>query len=253
MVRSVADGSIRPRASLPQAACPLEGGRPPSAPVGVSVAFLIGFLARRRPAPEAPPERLATRGVATALKRSRHEAGEVGPCAGELAGETHFITGGVLTGAAAVYVSHAWDASFPDLVACLAADAAGDMDRLYAVDMFATDLQAPEEDPVQSVQRAVTGAKDVLLVLDAEALALGRAWVLFEALLAVAAGKLRVRCSAPAGFGASRQALDQWEARIDAADWMLAQTTRRSDEKRLRSFAEKAWEVGAKSTESRLA
>jgi len=121
------------------------------------------------------------------------------------------------------------------------------------VDVFTADLHAAVEDPVTEVQRSIAGAGDVLLVLDAEARALGRVWVLFEALLAVAAGKLRVRCSAPGGFGASEEDISAWEDRIDAADWVLAQATRRTDERRLRAYADKAWESGARGLEQRLA
>jgi len=222
-------------------------------PPGVSAAFLVGFLAQHRPGPEAPPEAPTTRGAAAALQRRRQEEGAAGAYVDSLAGETHFVTGGKLVGRAEIHVAHAWDASFAELVGCVATDAGGEMDRTYFLDLFALDLRAPAEDPVADAQRAVAVAREVLLVLDAEALALGRLWVLFEALLALAAGKLRVGSSAPGGFGATEAALRAWEARIDRADWVLSEATRKTDERRLRAFAQRTWESGGKSLEQRLA
>jgi len=114
-------------------------------------------------------------------------------------------------------------------------------------------LQSPPEDPVVAVQSVVARTREVLLVLDAEGKALSRLWVLFEALLAFGAGKLRIRSSAPQGFGASEKELLQWEERIDAIDWILAKATRRADEDRLRAFAKRTWDAGGKGMERRQA
>jgi len=76
---------------------------------------------------------------------------------------------------------------------------------------------------------------------------------LFEALLALDAGKLRVCCSAPGGYGVSEEALRQWQGRIDAIDWVLAETTRKCDDKRLRAQADRLWELQGKGIERLLA
>jgi len=99
----------------------------------------------------------------------------------------------------------------------------------------------------------VAGADTVLLLVDGAGEALQRLWVVFEAVLALQAGKLDVRCTAAGGFGDSEADLKAWETRIDAADWVLAETSRKCDEKQLRSFAEREWEIGGKGVERMLA
>jgi hypothetical protein len=121
------------------------------------------------------------------------------------------------------------------------------------VDVFGIDLQSPPEDPVAFVQQLVAVVDEVLLVVDLEGKALRRLWVVFEVLLAFHAGKLRVRCASSNGFGSSEAALKTWEAHLDAADWALADTTRKSDEKRLKAYAERVWESGGKSMERTMA
>lgn len=187
------------------------------------------------------------------LKRRMQEAGDSGPYAETLIGETHYLTDGDLAGPSAVHVVHAWDANLRDLAECLVQHSCGDLDRRYAVDVFTTDLLVPAEDPVAVIQASIAGASHVLLVLDAEGLAFRRLFVLFEALLAQTAGKLSVSCSAPGGFGCSEESLRLWESRFDAADWETSETTRKSDGKRIRAFADKAWEVGGKGIERMLA
>lgn len=225
----------------------------PSRLLGVSCACLLSFLSDDPPDPDAPPERYTTRGVAAALKRRHREAGAEGSFAAALAGQEHFITGGAMSGDAAVHVVHAWDADFRTLVECISLDCGGDLDRCYAIDLFTENLLAPTEDPVAAIQNAVAVTPHVLLVLDADAKVFSRLFVLVEALLAMEAGKLRVRCSGPQGFGSSEAALNLWEARIDAANWGLAETTRQSDSKRLRTFADKRWETGGRGIERMMA
>lgn len=169
-----------------------------------------------------------------------------------LAGTKHFVTEGLLCGPAAVHVAHAWDSNFRDLVNSLVADSRGDLDKRYALDVFCADMHAPSDDPVGTVQGLVAAASEVLLLLDGEGKALSRLWVLFEVLLGFAAGKLRLRCSAAGGFGSSQEALKGWEAKIDGVDWVLAEATRKSDEKRLRGFVEREWEAFGRGIERRL-
>jgi len=231
-----------------------EKGPPP--PTGVSVAHMLWFLSEQKAPDDAPPERSSTRWAAQALRKGRQEEDLTGSVADDLLAEgaTSFATGAVLAGAVRTHVAHAWDASLADLVDCLAKDSGGDLDRRYSLDVFTADLLAPPDDPPAAVHRTVAAAKEVLLVLDAEGVALKRLWVLFEALLAVAVdGKLRVRCSAPKGYGDSEEALRSWEARIDAVDWVLATATRKTDDKRLRNFAERNWEMNGKGVERMLA
>jgi len=187
------------------------------------------------------------------LKREAQETGWEGAHLDRFEGERHFVTGGALCGPAPIYVAHAWDASFSDLAACLLRDAAGELDARYSIDLFSTDLISPPDDPVVVAQAAIAGAREVLLVLDAEGIALKRLWVLFESMVALEKGKLRVRCSAPGGFGDTEAALREWTGRIDALDWVLSEATRKSDEKRLRWFAERTWEMHGKGIERVLA
>lgn len=96
-----------------------------------------------------------------------------------------------------------------------------------------------------TVQASVAAAKELLLVIDSEGLALQRLWVLFEVMLAVAHGKkLRIRCSGSDGFGTSEPDLRRWEARIDMADWSQASCSSKADEQRLRATAQRLWEAG---------
>jgi hypothetical protein len=152
-----------------------------------------------------------------------------------------------------VYLVHAWDADFQQLVEALVADAAGDLDKKYLIDVFGADLHSPLDDPVAAVRRLLAGADEVLLLIDNEGQALQRLWVIFEAFQGFEMGKLRLRCTAPGGFGATEADLNAWDARIDAADWALADVSRKCDEKRLRVYAEKTWETNGKGTERILA
>eukprot|EP00971_Amphidinium_carterae_P255966 5082197-Amphidinium_carterae.1 len=154
---------------------------------------------------------------------------------------------------ASTHVAHAWDGKFEDLVNCLLKDSGGDLAKSYAVDVFTTRLTATLDDPVGAVRDSVFGASEVLLVLDAEGLALRRLFVLFEVMLAHACGKLRVTCSAPGGWGSTQQELKRWEERIDAMDWVLAETTRKADDRRLRAASERLWEKVGKDAERLLA
>mmetsp|Transcript_47043 Transcript_47043/g.131126 ORF Transcript_47043/g.131126 Transcript_47043/m.131126 type:complete len:455 (-) Transcript_47043:18-1382(-) len=228
----------------------------PPAPraLGVSAAFLYTFMSGHRPSPEVPPEGQTTRAAALALKRRMEAAGERGAFANRLHDEMHFVTGGQVIGRASVHVAHAWGSRFEDIVEAVVADANGNYDTYYAFDVLNADLHDTASDPVVAVQQAVGGAAEILLVLDSEARGLSRLWVLFEAMLAMSIGKkLRVRCASQGGFGASEMALEQWEARIDAADWVLAEATRKSDEKRIRGFVGRSWEQNGKGTERMLA
>lgn len=224
-----------------------------AAPVGVSVAFLMSYVSNHGLNLDAPPPGDTTRAVAQALKRLLKQKNEIGPHTRTLAEQTHSVTGGSLAGSTSVHVAHAWDSDFNGLVDTLVKDAAGDLDKTYWVDVFCTDLHSAPEDPVAFVQQLVVGADDVLLVIDPEGEALRRLWVVFEALLAFHAGKLRVRCASPDGFGSSEAALKRWETYLDAADWATSDVSRKSDEKRLKAYAEKAWDSGAKSIERTLA
>jgi hypothetical protein len=224
-----------------------------SAPIGVSVAFLMSFAARYGSQPDASSSENTTRAIAQSLKRRQQQASELGPHTKALAGQDHPVTGGSLSGCTSAYVAHAWDSDFSGLVDALVVDAAGDLDKTYWVDVFGTDLQYLPEDPVAFVQQLVAGSDEVLLVVDPEGEALRRLWVVFEALLAFHAGKLRVRCASSDGFGSSVAALKTWEAHIDAADWALADVTRKCDEKRLKAYAERVWNSGGKSIERTMA
>lgn len=168
-----------------------------------------------------------------------------------LAGERYFLTDGLLCGPSQTWVAHAWDMEFKLLTTALENDAKGDFDRRYTLDLFGVDLHAACADPVAAVKAGISRCSEVLLVLDAEACVLGRLWVLFEVLLAMDACKLRSCCAAPGGFGSSEGAVRAWETRIDQIDWVQARATRRSDERRLRQYADKVWEP-AKGVESLL-
>lgn len=209
--------------------------------------------------------------MAAALRKQRQDLGEEAVLgAADLAErqESHELTGAAAAGPAATHVVHAWDADFSELVDSLSKDAGSDFDRLYSLDLFgpahlpppssdspssASNTAGAGEDPVATVQALVNGSKDVLLVLDTQAKALERLWVIFEALLAVPAGKLRIRSANPDGFGKSKRDILQWEARIDAIDWGVADTTRKNDEKRIRAFADRVWEAHGSGVERMLA
>jgi hypothetical protein len=222
---------------------------------GVSIACMLSFLIKYCPQIDdsSDSQRHTTRDVARGLKRRMKDADESGPHVDSLVGQQHLVTGGDVTGRAGVYVAHSWDSNFHELVEALVSNAQGDLDKRYFIDVFSNDLHTIDDDPVATVQRHVAAADTVLLVLDTEGETLRRLWVVFEALLAFQAGKLHVRCTAPDGFGASEAALRDWEGRIDRADWALAECSRKSDDKRLRAFAEKEWEVGGKGVERMLA
>merc|ERR1719440_218602 len=186
-------------------------------------------------------------------RRRMHEAGETGSYADSLMEEKHPVTKGALVGSPEVYVAHAWDSGFQSMVEALVSFSQGELDKRYMVDVFSADLFSPPQDPVTTVMNNVTNADTVLLLVDAEGAALRRLWVILDALLASQAGNLKVRCTAPGGFGSSEKALKTWEALIDRADWGLAETSRKADEKRLRAFAEQEWETRGKGVERVLA
>eukprot|EP00928_Gymnodinium_smaydae_P042402 TRINITY_DN28563_c0_g1_i1.p1 TRINITY_DN28563_c0_g1~~TRINITY_DN28563_c0_g1_i1.p1 ORF type:complete len:494 (-),score=119.33 TRINITY_DN28563_c0_g1_i1:14-1495(-) len=220
---------------------------------GVSAAFLMHYRAQNAPLEEASAEQRTTRAAAGRLRRRPRADEEKGAFCETLEGETHFLTGGSMTGRAAVHVAHAWDANFSELIDCIVQDADLNLDRLYNVDMFTTDLQDGPDDPVAVVTTTIKKAGVVLLVLDAAGLALTRLWVLFEAMLALACGtELRVRSSSPNSFGADENSLRQWEEHIDAADWGMAEITRKADSKRVRGFAERNWDMKGRSSEQLL-
>mmetsp|Transcript_70573 Transcript_70573/g.132058 ORF Transcript_70573/g.132058 Transcript_70573/m.132058 type:complete len:442 (+) Transcript_70573:49-1374(+) len=257
----------------------------PARPSGVSTAFLVSFLGEEvpkcRPLPPQQAQQIqqlqkqqqhplwlddakveevvTTRAVAVELKRRQQQVGERPGSAGGLShvetleGQPHWLTGERMVAPASTHVAHAWDAKFEDLVNCLLQDSGGDLAKSYAVDVFTTRLTASLDDPVGAVRDSVFGASEVLLVLDAEGLALRRLFVLFEVMLAHACGKLRVTCSAPGGWGVTEQALRKWEERIDAIDWVLAETTRKADDRRLRAASERLWEKVGKDAERLLA
>lgn len=253
---------IRASASpSPAPAVPARLPRPRLPPAGVSAACLLAFLSDSSPSRPSADQggghtAFSTRRAVAEIKRQRKEEseGRAGASyADGVRGQTHYVTDGDLTGPAAVHVVHAWDADLRDLVECLVQHSGGDLDQRYAVDAFTTDLFVPAEDPVAAVQASIAGASHVLLVLDAEGIAFRRLFVLFEALLAQTAGKLSVACSASGGFGCSEEALRLWEKRLDGGDWESAETTRKSDDKRIRAFADKTWETGGKGIERMLA
>eukprot|EP00747_Dinoflagellata_sp_TGD_P167129 gnl/TRDRNA2_/TRDRNA2_191047_c0_seq1.p1 gnl/TRDRNA2_/TRDRNA2_191047_c0~~gnl/TRDRNA2_/TRDRNA2_191047_c0_seq1.p1 ORF type:complete len:513 (+),score=93.24 gnl/TRDRNA2_/TRDRNA2_191047_c0_seq1:63-1601(+) len=227
--------------------------------IGVSAAYLVSYLAEHSPGDDAPPEKTSTRAFACSLKRRMAEGdfSEEGAFADHLAqsGETHFVTGSAVAGPTAVHVAHAWDANFRRLVDTIARDAAergaDGLDQCYWLDVFGMDLRAtPSTEPAENVRRRIAAADEVLLVLDADGHAFKRLFVLLEAMLASAAGKLKVRCSSKDSFGCSLESLRRWEDLIDTCDWGLAQTARNADDKRLRRFAQSEWEVKGKGIEN---
>jgi len=283
MSRSSSEGALgKPRSAAPRqrvdAALPrLPSASQVGAPPGVSTAFLVSFMVDYRPPKDAPPERRSTRAMAAALRRRRQEEGDeavLGAVTLAQNEELHPLTGKPVAGSAQTHVAHAWEADFSELVDCLVKDAGCDFDRRYHLDVFGADhLPAPDssprtesapskpaaqsqasgDDPVASVQGIITGAKEVLLVLDTEVKALGRLWVLFEAMMALPTGKLRIRSADPKGFGSSEADVLKWEERIDAVDWSLADCTRKTDERRLKSFEQRVWETHGSGTEKLLA
>lgn len=243
--KAASEGSLRPRivrrttslSRLPRARGVADSS------VGVSVAFLTEFAARRDATDIAALESQTTRYVASAIQRTSQEKGISGPYVNQLEGQDHIVTGGALIGPSAVHVAHAWDANFSELVVALQKDAEGEFDRRYTIDVFCFDLHSSTDDPASETQDAIAGVPEVLLLLGNDEQALSRLWVLFEALLAMEAGKLRVRCTSPSGFGDSVVDFHRWQASIDAVDWVLAQSTRKADDKRLRGFVDRVWEM----------
>jgi len=227
---------------------------PPPQAHGVSAAFLCTHMVEHRQSADAPEDQHTTRWLAENLKRRMQSDEESGPYIEKLCGEYHAVTQGRMAGKAAVYVAHAWDAPVSELVDIVLADAGGNLDVCYAVDVFTADLHDPPSDPVAAVRQAVTGVSDFLLALDSQAIAFHRLWVLFEAMVAVGIGKkFRVRCASPDGFGSSERALKMWEAHVDAIDWVLSESSRKSDERRIRSYAARTWEQNGKGVERMLA
>mmetsp|Transcript_20665 Transcript_20665/g.48240 ORF Transcript_20665/g.48240 Transcript_20665/m.48240 type:complete len:449 (+) Transcript_20665:40-1386(+) len=242
-------------------------------PVGVSAAFLVSCLVDVRPSQNTDQ---TTRAVAALLRLRREEANGALRSAPEMAEsqEIHPLTGGPVAGPCSTHVAHAWDASFQELVDCLVREAGSDLDRRYSLDVFGSDHltsgcetsphSAPTrtqqltakpgmEDSVSQVQARVHGAKEVLLVVDSGAVCLTRLWVLAESMMAVAANKLRVCSADPQGYGSSVDDILKWESRIDAIDWSLAEASRKSDERRLRTFSERVWDMHGIGNERLLA
>lgn len=233
-------------------------------PTGVSAAFLVSFLVDCRSKVEQP----TTRAAACALRTNNARLGGRVPqsikasnqMSDGYAVQTHPLTGGRITGPSRTHVAHAWDADFEALVDCLVRDAGSDLDRRYNVDIFASEAieetersskVASGEDPVESLQATVAKVQEVLLVLDKDALCFSRLWVLTEAMMAVRGNKLRL-CSTTC-LGSTLVDIKTWEERIDGIDWSLATASRKNDERRLRKFAEKVWDMYGIGTERLLA
>ncbi|CAJ1455927.1 unnamed protein product [Effrenium voratum] len=199
----------------------------PSPATGVSAAFLVSSLVDSRSGPE------ATRAVAATLRQR-------GVSTQDFESEVHPLTGGRVAGPCRTHVAHAWDASYEELIDCIVRDAGSDLDRRYSLDVFGAEhLEEAKTDPVAAVQALILGVQEVLLVLDKDGLCLSRLWVLAEAMMAIS--KLRV--SSAVHFSGSEAELLKWEACIDAVDWAVA-TSRKADERRLRTFAERVWDMG---------
>eukprot|EP00929_Paragymnodinium_shiwhaense_P013885 TRINITY_DN121732_c0_g1_i1.p1 TRINITY_DN121732_c0_g1~~TRINITY_DN121732_c0_g1_i1.p1 ORF type:complete len:479 (-),score=143.10 TRINITY_DN121732_c0_g1_i1:137-1465(-) len=221
---------------------------------GVSAAWLFTFCKELGQLAEKSPEARATRTVAMSRKKELQAFGKAGPYLELLRDELHFVTRKPIVAKASVHVAHAWDAGFPELVDCIVADSDGQLDRYYVVDVFTTDLNEEQADPVSGIRNSLAVVDEVLIVLDSEAIALRRLWVLFEAMLALSIGKrLRVRSAASEkGFGSSTADLKRWEAYVDATDWVLAETRKQGDEKRIRGFVERSWEQSGRGVERML-
>lgn len=195
----------------------------------------------------------STRAVAHALKLEAKQTGAEGPLVDRIAGDVHFITGQAIVGAATVHVVHAWDSTFREVGSAVLADCAGDVDKKYSMDFFSLDQHAHYDDPVTTLHSLLEAVPEVVLVLDAQASALKRLWVLFESLVAFDLGKLRIRCSSPSGFGDSQESLRTWQHHVDSVDWVLAETTKAADDKRIRGFVQRQWTLCGKDVERKLA
>eukprot|EP00435_Cladocopium_sp_Y103_P028118 s412_g7.t1 len=188
---------------------------------------------------------------------------------------SHPLTGGPIRGPSRCHVAHAWDASFEALVDSLVKDAGAELDRRYHLDIFALgsceDVEScPDaerssqrsgsskvtgkvmaDSPIESLQATVAAVQEVLLILDKDALCFSRLWVLTEAMMAVRGNKLRI-CST-ASLGSTEMDIQAWEERIDGIDWSLATSSRKNDERRLRKFAERVWDMNGIGTDRLLA
>ena len=273
---TLSECSFSTRNSLSAKSSRFPASRCSGPPTGVSAAFLVSCLVDICPTGDSAQ---TTRATAAALRLKREEERESVHSAVELAErqEVHPLTGGDMAGPCSTHVVHAWDASFPELVDCLVRDAGSDLDKRYSVDIFgaehlsgntedvpesapARNHQASQmsqggrvDDPVATVQALVQGAKEVLLVLDKELTCFSRLWVLTEAMMATAANKLRICTADPRGYGSSMEDILRWESRIDAIDWSLAEASRKSDERRIRSFSERVWDLHGIGNERLLA
>ena len=215
-------------------------------PTGVSAAFLVSFLVDCR----SKVERLTTRAAAAVEKKQLCGCVPHNETSGY---NTHPLTGGHISGPSRTHVAHAWDADFEALVDCLVRDAGSDLDRRYNLDIFQPTEALPTaerseksskvtEDSVESLQATVAGVQEVLLILDRDALCFSRLWVLTEAMMGIRGNKLRM--SSTCCLGSTETDLQTWEGRIDGIDWALATSSRKSDERQLRKFAERVWEHG---------
>lgn len=273
---TLSECSFSTRNSLSAKSSRFPASRCSGPPTGVSAACLVSCLVDICPTGDSAQ---TTRATAAALRLKREEERESVHSAVELAErqEVHPLTGGDMAGPCSTHVVHAWDASFPELVDCLVRDAGSDLDKRYSVDIFgaehlsgntedvpesapARNHQASQmsqggrvDDPVATVQALVQGAKEVLLVLDKELTCFSRLWVLTEAMMATAANKLRISTADPRGYGSSMEDILRWESRIDAIDWSLAEASRKSDERRIRSFSERVWDLHGIGNERLLA
>ena len=69
--------------------------------------------------------------------------------------------------------------------------------------------------------------------------------------MAVRSNKLRI--SSTASLGSTEMDIQTWEERIDGIDWSLATSSRKNDERRLRKFAERVWDMNGIGTDRLLA
>ena len=241
-------------------------------PTGVSAAFLVSFLVHCRSKVEQPTTRAAAMlrengGVPIATLCGRvphrdenHPMDPMDPRTGDF--NRHPLTGGPIRGPSRFHVAHAWDADFEALVDCLVKDAGAELDRRYNLDIFGEDVECPErssqrsvtgvaDSPIESLQATVAAVQEVVLILDKDALCFSRLWVLTEAMMAVSSNKLRI--SSTASLGSTEMDIQTWEERVDGIDWSLATSSRKNDERRLRKFAERVWDMNGIGTDRLLA
>ena len=252
-------------------------------PTGVSAAFLVSSLVHCRSKVAQPTTRAAARvlrenggAMATLCGRVPHretdENHPTNPMDPRNPGDSnsHPLTGGPMRGPSRSHVAHAWDADFEALVDSLVKDAGAELDQRYHLDIFGSgeDVErCPErssqrsgvtgvtevaaDSHIESLQATVAAVQEVVLILDKDALCFSRLWVLTEAMMAVRSNKLRI-CPT-ASLGSTAMDIQTWEERIDGIDWSLATSSRKNDERRLRKFAERVWDMNGIGTDRLLA